>query len=177
AVNHQRILRLLQDPQFQLDDVARMIKQDFALTAQLLKMTNSPAFIREEPIQSVNEAVAMLGSTRLQALITSAWAFFLMGDHVCEGFFPKLEWQHANTIAELVGKRCKELQVTTEAEDTAVVSAMLHDIGKLLLAANLPLDYSAVLKEAKVCENGVFEAENEMFEFNHAEVGGSLLAL
>jgi HD-like signal output (HDOD) protein len=177
AANHQKIMRRLQDPQFQMDDVVRMIKQDLALTAQLLKITNSAAFAREKPVQDVNEAVAMLGSARLQALISSAWAFFLMNDNVCQGFFPQKEWEHANIIADLVAKKCTVQQLDAPAAETAFISAMLHDIGKLLLAANLPFDYSAVLKAGETKEDGVWEAENEMFGFNHAEVGGCLLAL
>jgi HD-like signal output (HDOD) protein len=76
-----------------------------------------------------------------------------------------------------VAKRCEALQFNAAATDSAFIGAMLHDIGKLLLAANLPLDYSAVLKAAPTKEFGVWQAENEMFGFNHAEVGGCLLAI
>jgi HD-like signal output (HDOD) protein len=177
ANNHQRIMRRLQDPNFQLDDVVRIIKQDLALTAQVLKISNSAAFVRERPVQDVNEAVAVLGATRLKILVSSAWAFFLMHDNVCPGFYPTMEWEHANIIADVVAKHCVALQFNAAATDSAFISAMLHDIGKLLLAANLPLDYSAVLKAAPKKELGMWEAENEMFGFNHAEVGGCLLAI
>ncbi len=177
AANHQRIMRRLQDPNFQLDDVVRIIKQDLALTAQVLKISNSAAFVRERPVQDVNEAVAVLGATRLKILVSSAWAFFLMHDNVCPGFYPTMEWEHANIIADVVAKRCEALQLSAAAIDAAFIGAMLHDIGKLLLAANLPLDYSAVLKAAPTKEHGMWQAENEMFGFNHAEVGGCLLAI
>jgi HD-like signal output (HDOD) protein len=147
------------------------------LTAQVLKIANAAAFIRESPVQDVNEAVAMVGASRLKALISSAWAFFLMDENVCPGFFPRAEWEHANLIADVVDKRCVTEHVPTEMAETAFISAMLHDLGKLLLAANLPLDYSAILKAAVDKENGVWEAENEMFGFNHAEIGGCLLTL
>jgi HD-like signal output (HDOD) protein len=177
AANHQRIMRRLQDPNFQLDEVVRIIKHDLALTAQLLKISNSAAFAREKPVQDVNEAVVMLGATRLKALVSFAWAFFLMSDSVCHGFSPAKEWEHANAIADRVAKQCETQKAPVAVTDTAFISAMLHDFGKLLLAANLPLDYSAVLKSATTKENGVWEAENEMFGFNHAEVGGCLLAI
>jgi HD-like signal output (HDOD) protein len=177
AASHQKIVQLLHNPEFQLDDVARMIKQDMALTAQLLKMANSAAFSRARPVQDINEAVAMLGSAKLQALISSAWAFFLMKDNLCQGFNPRKEWEHANLVADRVAKACAAKGLDATTTDTAVISAMLHDIGKLLLAANLPLDYSAVLQAGATKEHGVWEAENEMFGFNHAEVGGCLLAL
>ena len=100
-----------------------------------------------------------------------------MHDNVCPGFYPTMEWEHANIIADVVAKRCETLNLSPAAVDLAFIGAMLHDIGKLLLAANLPPDYSALLKAAPSKEHGMWQAENEMFGFNHAEVGGCLLAI
>jgi HD-like signal output (HDOD) protein len=177
ASNHQKIVRELQNPEFTLENVARMIKQDPALTAQLLKIANSAAFFRASPVMNVDEAVTFLGSVKLRALISSAWAFFLIDDDVCAGFRPGDEWRHAVETTERVTQMCRGEGLDAQATETAVIAALLHDIGKLLLAANLPDDYAKVLQSAGLVTDGLWEVENQMLGFNHAEVAGCLLAI
>jgi len=61
--------------------------------------------------------------------------------------------------------------------DDAFMAGMLHDAGKLILAANLSRQYQEVLTGPR--ENGasVLEAERQTFGVTHAEVGAYLLAL
>jgi len=177
AASHQRIVRELENPQFSLEHIAQLIKQDLALTAQLLKIVNSAAFLRGKPVQSVDEAVSILGALKLQALIASAWAFFIIDDAVCEGFHPKGEWQHAVEIAERVRKICEEEKVDSQTAETAIIAALLHDLGKLVLAANLPRDYAIVLKNVAKGQSSAWQVENELLGFNHAEVAGCLLGI
>jgi len=177
AASHQRIAHELQNPQFDLKNIAGLIKQDPALTAQLLKIVNSPAFSRGIPIQNVDEAVLMLGALKLQALVASAWAFFLIDDNMCRGFHPRAEWEHAVTIAERVRRICEEEQVSSAMAETAIIAAMLHDLGKLLLAANRPCDYAVILENVETKRTTSWEVENWMFGFNHAEIAGCLLGL
>jgi HD-like signal output (HDOD) protein len=177
SASHQRIARELQNPQFSLEHIAKLIKQDPALTAQLLKIVNSAAFFRTSPVQNVDEAVTIVGAMKLQALVLSAWAFFLIDDGACAGFHPKNEWKHAMEIAERVRVICKTEQVNTETTETAIIAALLHDLGKLLLAANLPRDYALVLQRVESDRSSCSQVEDQMLGFNHAQVAGCLLAL
>jgi len=177
SASHQRIARELQNPQFNLEHIAKLIKQDPALTAQLLKIVNSAAFFRSSPVQNVDEAVTIVGAMKLQALVLSAWAFFLIDDGACAGFHPKSEWKHAMEIAERVRHICKTERVKFDLTETAIIAALLHDLGKLLLAANLPHDYARVLEMVDTDHRPAWQVENQILGFNHAEVAGCLLAL
>ena len=177
AASHQRIAHELQNPQFDLKNIAELIKQDPALTAQLLKIVNSPAFSRGISIQNVDEAVLILGALKLQALVASAWAFFLIDDNACKGFHPKNEWQHAVAIADRVRRICEEERVDSQTAETAIIAAMLHDLGKLLLAANVPHDYAVIMEKVELGQGFSWQVENELLGFNHAEVAGCLLGL
>jgi HD-like signal output (HDOD) protein len=177
SASHQRIARELQNPQFSLEHIAKLIKQDPALTAQLLKIVNSAAFFRSAPVQNVDEAVTIVGAMKLQALVLSAWAFFLIDDGACAGFHPKSEWKHAMDIAERVRALCKSERVNSDTTETAIIAALLHDLGKLLLAANLPHEYAVVLQKVEKGQGSYWQMENQVLGFNHAEVAGCLLAL
>ncbi len=177
AASHQRIARELQNPQFDLKQIADLIKLDPALTAQLLKIVNSAAFSRGTSVQNVDEAVLILGALKLQALVSSAWAFFLIDDGACKGFCPRDEWNHAVTIADRVRRLCEEEGANAQTTETAIIAAMLHDLGKVLLAANLPHDYAVILEKTALGQEPSWQVENQLLGYNHAEVAGCLLGL
>jgi HD-like signal output (HDOD) protein len=61
--------------------------------------------------------------------------------------------------------------------DCALTAGILHDVGKLVLAANLPAQYNLVLKSAMDREVWLPEAERKIFGATHAEVGAYLMGL
>jgi HD-like signal output (HDOD) protein len=61
--------------------------------------------------------------------------------------------------------------------DDAFMSGLLHDVGKLILAANLPQPYKEALTAARNNGGSDLEAERRAFGVTHAEVGAYLLAL
>ena len=61
--------------------------------------------------------------------------------------------------------------------DDASVAALLHDIGRLILAATLPAKYGRAVALAAEREIPIQDAEMEIFGATHAEVGAYLLGL
>jgi len=57
------------------------------------------------------------------------------------------------------------------------VAGMLHDIGKVLLAANLPQEYERAIEIASETRVSMIAAERKVFGVSHAEVGAYLLGL
>ena len=64
-----------------------------------------------------------------------------------------------------------------DAQDAAYVAGMLHDIGKVLLAANLPQEYGQAIEIASETRVPMIAAERKVFGVSHAEVGAYLLGL
>jgi putative nucleotidyltransferase with HDIG domain len=174
--SHRRLVEVLQDPQFQVHEVASLIIHDVTLTAQLLKIVNSVIFGLSHPIHSVPEAVAMVGATRLQALVMSAWAFFFINEGTCPSFSPAAEWSHALEVAKIAQQLAKEKNMAETEVDEAFTAGLLHDIGKIALAANEPIAYSMILKDAKRSNRPLWQVEKENLGATHAELGGCLLA-
>jgi HD-like signal output (HDOD) protein len=61
--------------------------------------------------------------------------------------------------------------------DSSLIGGLLHDVGKLVLAANCPEDYKEVLAIAKNEGLPCHEAERRRFGATHADVGAYLLWL
>jgi HD-like signal output (HDOD) protein len=60
--------------------------------------------------------------------------------------------------------------------DSAFTSGLLHDIGKLLLAANHGEAYARCIEFARKEKRHLVRAEREFFGVDHAELGGCLLS-
>ncbi|MGZ8920161.1 MAG: HDOD domain-containing protein, partial [Limisphaerales bacterium] len=61
--------------------------------------------------------------------------------------------------------------------DECFLAGLLHDIGELLLMANLPQEYEQVLTQARAKEIPSWQAELDHFGASHAELGAELMAI
>ena len=175
--SHRRVVEALQNPNFEVEDVARLISHDVALTAQLLRIVNSAALGLAHPVHSIPNAVTVLGVARLQSLVMSAWAFFFADEKMCAGFNPAAEWSHALAVAEAAEKLAKERRAKEPMVEEAFISGLLHDVGKVMLAANSPDTYAGILALAKKQNHPLWQTEKEVLGYTHAEVGACVLGL
>ena len=175
--SHRRIVEALRDPQFELQKVAAIIAQDVGLTVHLLKVVNSAALGLAHPIHSVADAIALVGVVRLQSLVMSAWAFSLADEKMCRGFSPNAEWQHALAVAQAAEKLARERKAKADVVEYAFIAGLLHDVGKVMLAANSPEAYAGILAQAAKKKQPLSQTEFEVLGYSHAEVGGCLLGL
>jgi HD-like signal output (HDOD) protein len=86
-------------------------------------------------------------------------------------------WRHS-----LATGRNAQCIVRAEAADTetaaqAFTAGMLHDIGKLMLAANLPEPFRQALEQARERQVPLWEAERDILGATHADIGASLLSI
>lgn len=172
---YARVMRELRSEDPSIEAVGKLIAQDPALTAKMLQMVNSPVFALGRPVSEAVDAVTFLGAERTKALILMA-SLSLHGSLTpCEGFSQESFWQHSLTVATL-GRllALKELKDTTLA-DACFTSGLLHDIGKLLFASNLPREYGEVVSSAKARGVSLHQAELEAFGVTHGQLGASLL--
>ncbi len=147
--SHRLVVEALHDPQFELDRVARLVAQDVGLTAHLLKIVNSAALGLAHPIHSIPDAIALVGAARLQSLVMSAWAFSFADEKMCRGFSPAAEWQHALAVARTAEKLAREHHGKPAIIEFAFIAGLLHNVGKVMLAANSPETYAGILALAK----------------------------
>lgn len=150
--------------------VADLIRADVTFTAEVLRVANSPLMGRREEIRGIMHAMAVLGLERLKGLVmTVALRNFLApGLHV-----PALLrcWRHSLACAAVA----EEVAVANWLDkDRQYTTALLHDLGRLAMAATYPADYAAMLEEADSAAAGeasLLERERERFGADHAQIG------
>lgn len=156
------------------DDLAASVLNDQALTLRVLKVVNSAFYQRrnQEQIRTVRRAVIVMGFEAVCKLALGLSVFDMMSklsrspylatitrhSLVCAGF--------AQVLAEASGK---------VAPEEAYVTALVHDIGKVVLLECSPAHMDQVLRELS---GGVpaLEAERRHFGITHDRAGRRLAA-
>ena len=145
-------------------EIGRLLAHDQALTARVLRLSNSAFYSPREPIRTPDQAVVLLGFGTVRAIVLKASIFSAYDVERARPF-----WLHA------LGTACAARTVARFAGlgrgDDAFVMGLLHDIGKLALDEFLPELYRPV-REAVVREGGlVRDAEVRLLGCDHAAVG------
>lgn len=96
-----QLLRAVNDTEASRREIASIIGRDPALAANLLKLANSAFYrVKEQPVESIDRAVAVLGTDGIRSLISAALlqpVFRMSGDAFRE--FPEVTWDHTFMVA------------------------------------------------------------------------------
>ena len=124
-----------------------------------------------QQVTDTAEAVMVLGTERIRSLILLAGVFSQYGDVKCSGFSPELIWGHSIQVAMLARGIAFEQTKDTKTAETAFTAGLLHDIGKLVLAGNVPAMYDTVQRMQVSKKISLCEAEHMVLGVTHAELG------
>jgi putative nucleotidyltransferase with HDIG domain len=167
------LLKLPREPDVDSSKVVKLISFDPALTANTLRMCNSAYFAAATPTADLQEAVTRLGFQQVYQLVAAAsGARLLAPAQKGYGMDQGELWKHS--VAAAVAAQAIATQLM---DDTNVVftAALLHDIGKIVLAQSLEASYFKLVRETETQQQSLLEAEQKLLGVQHAEVGGRLL--
>ena len=172
-----RIIDALSKEETTLEQIGEIIASDPSMTAKILQLVNSAFFGIARRIANPVEAVQFLGVGRIRSLVLSLHVFSRFEQARFKNFSIEQVWKHSMSVG-LVAQKIARLQKMDRAlVDETYVAGMLHDIGKVMLAASLPEQYEKALALSKEEHLPLLEAEREIFGSTHAEVGAYLLGL
>jgi HD-like signal output (HDOD) protein len=91
-----QILRAVSDNDTSRRELANMIARDPALVGSLLKLANSPFYrVNAQPVESVDRAVAVMGTDGIRSLIAAALVQPVFRTGTSEtSRFPEVVWEH-----------------------------------------------------------------------------------
>jgi len=163
-------------PDTTLEEIGGIIGRDIGMTAQVLKLANSAFFGLRRQLASPEEAVTYLGLETIKSLVLSINAFAQFEGAETGALKMQALWSHSLEVASLAKGIAKLEGLDSKAGDEAFTAGLLHDIGKLVLAVNLPEEYA---RAADLARTGLEMplAEEQVFGANHADAGGYLIGL
>jgi HD-like signal output (HDOD) protein len=171
------IVEKLNDSDASIEDIGEIVGGDIAMTAKILQLVNSAFFGLGRAISSPVEAVSYLGIDTIKSLLLSIHVFSQFDDLKSCGFNLDLLIQHSMNTAARAKKIAQLEDASAKMCDDCFVAGMLHDTGKLALAANYPKDYARATQLVRARSLSTCDAEIEAFGVDHASVGGHLLGL
>ncbi|MFH1023977.1 MAG: HDOD domain-containing protein [Planctomycetota bacterium] len=164
------IMRLVDDPSSSARDINRVMSQDPALAGKVLRLVNSAYYGLPKKVVGLGHAIVILGFNTIKSVALSASIFDLFRDVGKAGRLDKKQfWRHSIGCA-CVARMVARMSGKADAE-TAFAAALLHDIGKLILDQHARPVFGQVLAEAQARGLLFHEAERELLETNHAEIG------
>jgi putative nucleotidyltransferase with HDIG domain len=89
-----------------------------------------------------------------------------------QGFDMDRLWEHSVGCA--VASRVLAEAAQLNAVEEVFAGGLMHDIGKVVHAVNLPKQFVSIIKDVQETGRSIIEAEEEVLGFNHAETGRAL---
>jgi len=168
------LAKIQYQPGIWLKEVASIVENDPAITANLLRMANSAWSHTMSPIATVSDAVVRLGMTQVfnMALIMSLSAPL---KQPCLGYELSENELARHSIASYLAAGSLGRFATQSIPEEAATAALLHDIGKLLL--NRYVNHEVMVRIRLAVQEGkrsVTEAEQQYLGTDHAEVGSAI---
>ncbi len=176
------IARALRSPEVDLEKISTRASQDPAMTAKLLQLVNSAILGLRYKVTNVQDAIAYLGLETTRSLVLLAHTFSYCSRPETAGFSIDRLWRHSLMAGSLARRIAREEKCGPELVDECFLAGLLHDLGELLLAVNLPKEYREVIANVRKAsaagnQKPMWKAEFEVFGATHAEVGAELMAI
>ncbi|MFH1810619.1 MAG: response regulator [Pseudomonadota bacterium] len=168
------LTRALEDERSTLNDVAGILQEDLALCTKLLQIVNSAYFRLSRRIAKVEEAVAYLGLHTIQKLALAAEVFGQVTDLGAEDQQLRARLQDRSLLVAAIAQ---QLLTDPGQQDDAFVAGLLHDVGWLILVAQLPDKLAALRADLATHGGPLHEIEVQRLGVTHAELGGYLLGI
>ncbi len=167
-----RILEAVKAESSSYAGLARIISSDPALAARILKVANSSYYALPKKVDSIEKALTVLGVETLKNIALSFVIAKEMRGFAEGGFDFNLFWRRGVTAAvsaEMLGRSLGR------RGDESFVSALLQDIGVVLLFLCRPEEYLRVLDGKRESGLPVQDLERQTFGFDHQDLGAEVL--
>lgn len=174
---YTKLVESLDDPEITSRELGEIIAQDVGMSAKILQIANSAFFGLYRYVANPSEAAVYLGIDTIRALTLSTSVFSAFQEAGLNPFFIGQLQQHSMATGMVAHAIAKAEILPKKACDASLVGGLLHDAGKLVLAANCPKEYADVLALMRKEILTSYAAESRIFGATHAEIGSYLLWL
>lgn len=168
------VLNMTEDPMVAMSQISDSIQHDPALTAKILKVSNSSYYGMKQYVGTLKLALVILGVREIRNIVLGVSVFESLSDRKVDALVARNFWEHSVRAAGFSKKLGAALALGLQGED--FISGLLHDMGKLVLLRQSRLAYTRVFKASGGCSEPLCSLEINTFGFDHADAGAALAA-
>lgn len=167
-----QIMALAEDPNSSMSEIADLICNDPALTANLLRTCNSVYFGLSRPVESVRDAISLVGLDHIvQLVMLNSLSANFKKEPAGYGLGEGELWRHAVTAAHVAGVLADRFGAS-QNKHLIYTAALVKDIGKLILGRFVAFSYEQINILVHSQGHSFNDAEHEIIGMNHEELGG-----
>lgn len=172
-----QIMDKIHSSEASLESIGEVIGRDPAMTARILQLVNSAFFGLQRNITNPVQATAFLGIETIRDLALSINVFSQFNPITLDRLGLTSLWDHSLAVATYARTIARSETGDKSIIDDTFVAGLLHDVGKLVLADNMPMLYLSAIELSGRKGIDLYAAEQEIFGACHAQIGSYLLAL
>jgi len=160
--------KLLDNEEVEMVEISRRLSMDPMLVAGLLKIVNSAQYTLRKRVNSILDAVNMVGIKGIRNLLYSYETQRILGSDTEE---KKRLWDHSYRAAFYAYTITKHFKFGQDLLDDVYVSSLLHDIGKIVLS-NIHPKLLEKIQNFCIARNIPYSTFEDISSgLNHAEIG------
>ncbi len=171
--SYTSLINIINKTEINIDDLHQAIEEDQVLVFKMLKIINSGYYSLRNKIVSVKQAVGLLGLQATKQIIYSLWvmdSFLIRDEHL---------WVHSYSSFRLAIDIIDSVSLPN-ISPLLPVTALLHDIGQIVLQVMYPKIYLDVINtycHAQINSESLylFNIENNELGIDHAFAGSELV--
>ncbi len=168
-----RILELIANEESSMAEISKTVSRDPALTANILKVANSPFYGVREKVGSLKLALAIVGLNEIINIVTSISLVRMFASQKSAVRFDRSKfWRHSFGCGSAAQMLARELRFETEGVE--FVAGLLHDIGKLIMDQYFHARLNEVWNLSEKESIPLLDAESQVFGVDHATLGSWL---
>ena len=171
-----RALEMVEHPDCSISDFSGIVERDVTLATDVLRLANSPAYGLARSVETLHQAVVVLGLHQCRNLILATCITSLMKKmELQEERIRNALWRHSFSTALLATHVNQSLNLGFQGEE--FTAGLLHDIGRTLLALIMPERFSDVDCLDFVEPPGLLKHEDDIIGTNHSDLGAWFAAI
>lgn len=171
------LIEEINSPEASIKRVGEIICRDVGMMAKLLQLVNSAFFGLSRQVTSPAQAARLLGLDTIKSLILTSHVFRQFQATHVTGFDLQCLWDHSFTVGAFARTIAMREGDHEQEPDNALMAGMLHDVGQLVLAANMPAVFEQCCRLARTEQIPMWQAESKVMGVSHGQIGAYLLGL
>jgi len=168
-----QILDAINNPRSSAVHMAEVISRDQSLSARLLKIANSSFYGFPSRIETISRAVTIIGTRQLSMLALGTAVITKFQDIPGDLMDMELFWKQS--IASGIGARFLGSEKFLSNTETFFVAGLMHSLGLLVMLKFFPAQIRVAMVQAKQKNMSLPEVEKNLFGFDHAWLGGTVM--
>ncbi|NLX13058.1 MAG: HDOD domain-containing protein [Phycisphaerales bacterium] len=168
-----KLMNVINDPKSTIEDIIEVIRYDQAVTTQMLRICNSAYFAVSREIDSLNDAIRMLGTMKILQLVMAVHSNSLLANRQSGyGLEPGILWKHSVGVAITATWFAEKIHYANA--NLAFTAGLLHDVGKTILNEYVGKDFAEIVRRVNEDNLSFCEAEHAVLGFSHEEIGAKV---